>query len=79
MAENWTKDRKDNSAETEIMASKAPTSLLFFTFYEETAANLLQSTNDLFSFDNGGFHMYHFELAFINQLYSIMTRLVRLS
>ena len=52
MAENWTKDRKDNSAETEIMASKAPTSLLFFTFYEETGANVLQSMNDLSSFDD---------------------------
>ena len=52
MAENWTKDRKDNSAETEIMASKAPTSLLFFTFHEEIGANVLQSMNDLSSFDN---------------------------
>ena len=52
MAENWTKDRKDNSAETEIMASKAPTSLCFFTFHEEIGANVLQSMNDLSSFDN---------------------------
>ena len=27
----------------------------------------------------GGFHLYLSELAFINQFYSIMTRLVRLS
>ena len=34
LAENWTKDRKDNSAETEIMASNFPTFFSSF-FYEE--------------------------------------------
>ena len=29
--------------------------------------------------EDGGFHLYLSELAFINQFYSIMTRLVRLS